>query len=184
MSTRTFIALRLPDEALDELERRQVALVEAIGERARAVARDQLHATLAFLGNREDDEQPMIAAAATEAFANEEPFALELASLATYGGGGVLAYDLTGPDVERLKTAQGRLERDLVGQGLQRDEGRPWKPHLSVVRRRGTRGPKLRPPTDVAAEPLSFTCDVVEVVASVPAGPRREYRALHVVPLG
>ena len=62
---RLFLALRLPDDVLDEVERWQREHLRDV----RAVRREHLHVTLAFLGHRPAGELEAIAGALREAAA-------------------------------------------------------------------------------------------------------------------
>ena len=136
---RLFLALRLPEPALDLLEAWQLEHLE----RMRVVPRGHLHVTLAFLGHRPAGELPGILAALREAAgsAREKPLLVparyrETRSVAMLvcddegGRAGALAADL-----------QERLERT----GVYRREGRPWLAHLTVgrFRERPGLGPDL-----------------------------------------
>jgi len=135
---RLFCALRLPDGILDALVRWQHQHVTA----GRVVPRENLHLTLAFLGwtpagavDGIVSELRRAAAAAAEPIVLEpvryrESRSVGMLVLSDAGGGGArLADDL-----------HGRLER----LGVYRREGRPWLPHLTVVRFRER--PRLHPP--------------------------------------
>jgi RNA 2',3'-cyclic 3'-phosphodiesterase len=134
---RLFCALRLPDDTLDTLVAWQTAHVA----RARPVARESLHVTLAFLGSRPETEVPAIgrelAAAAAgaarivlEAVRYRETRSVGMVVLADEGGA---ATGLAGDLGARLK----RL-------GVYRPERRPWLPHVTVARFRER--PGLAPP--------------------------------------
>ena len=62
---RLFLALRLPDDVLDEVERWQREHLRDV----RAVRREHLHVTLAFLGHRPAGELEAIVGALREAAA-------------------------------------------------------------------------------------------------------------------
>ena len=64
---RLFLALRLPEPALDLLEAWQRERLPP--QRVRPVPRDHLHVTLAFLGHRPAGELPVIVQALREAAA-------------------------------------------------------------------------------------------------------------------
>lgn len=179
MAIRTFVALALPDDLLDELVLAQQQVVAVLGDdRVRAIAREQLHVTLAFLAHREDDELPAIERLVDDHVAGWRPVSLRLGPLRTFGFGNVLGFDLHGDDVEQLAAWQQPLATALVAAGLMPDERRRWRPHVSIARSRGRRGPKLRPPAGVGSD-ASFACDRVQVFASVPAGRGHEYQVMH-----
>ena len=73
---RLFLALQLPEATLDVFERWRDRHLTA----GRAVARDALHITLAFLGARPSAELPAIVDALRDAAAGSGPLALEPAT--------------------------------------------------------------------------------------------------------
>jgi RNA 2',3'-cyclic 3'-phosphodiesterase len=137
---RLFLALRLPEPALDAIETWQQEHLQ----RVRPVPRDHLHITVAFLGHRPAGELPAVlrelrAAAATA------PADLRLAP-ARYRETRSVAMlaldDLGGGATAFAADLQARLERI----GAYRREGRPWLPHVTVARFRERPGLRLEPP--------------------------------------
>ncbi len=149
---RLFLALRLPEPVLDELEAWQGAELSGL----RVVPRGHLHVTLAFLGSRPAGELEAVLgelrAAAADASAD-----LRLAPARyreTRSVAMLVLDDLDGGATALAADVQGRLER----LGAYRREGRPWLPHVTVARFRER--PRLRPgpppvrtfvPSDAAA---------------------------------
>jgi len=148
---RLFLALRVPEDVLDEVDRWRRQLTAG-----RLVAREHLHVTLAFLGLRPASELGAIVDA------------LRGAALRSGGGirltldryretrsvGMLVLADEGGRAASLADDLQGRLE----ALGVFRRERRPWLPHLTVVRWRDR--PRLRPeppprrtfvPSDAAA---------------------------------
>jgi len=148
---RLFLALRPPDDALDEVERWQRAELRD----ARVVSRDQLHVTLAFLGSRPARELDEIAAALRAAAAGADEIRLTPVRYRETRSVAMLVLDDDGGAAAALaEDVQERLER----LGVYRRESRPWLPHLTVARFRER--PRLRPepppartfvPSDAAA---------------------------------
>jgi 2'-5' RNA ligase len=149
---RLFLALRLPDETLDVLERwGQVEL----RDHGRIVPRANLHITLAFLGARPAGDLPAVVEALREAARAASPAPLApLRYRETSGVGMVVLDDPTG----RAAALAESLHSGLEALGVYRREARPWLPHVTVLRFR-TR-PRLRPalpgtgtfvPSDAAA---------------------------------
>jgi RNA 2',3'-cyclic 3'-phosphodiesterase len=137
---RLFLALRLPERALDAIEAWQQEHLQ----RVRPVPRDHLHITVAFLGHRPAGELPAVlrelrAAAATA------PADLRLAP-ARYRETRSVAMlaldDLGGGATAFAADLQARLERI----GAYRREDRPWLPHVTVARFRERPGLRLEPP--------------------------------------
>jgi len=136
---RLFLALRLPEPALDLLEAWQQEHLE----RMRVVPRRHLHVTLAFLGHRPAGELPGIVAALREAAAGVREPRLEPARYRETRSVAMLVLDDEDGRAEALADdVQERLER----LGVYRREGRRWLPHLTVGRFRERPGLRLDPP--------------------------------------
>jgi 2'-5' RNA ligase len=134
---RLFCALRLPEPALDALCEWQAAQLRD----GRAVPRDHLHLTLAFLGHRPVAELSGIGAALRDAAAAAEPIRLLPERYQETRSVGMLVLkDLAGTATRLADDLFGRLER----LGVYEREQRPWLPHVTVLRFRGR--PRLRPP--------------------------------------
>jgi RNA 2',3'-cyclic 3'-phosphodiesterase len=134
---RLFCALQLPDSVLDRLVEWQSRFP---GGAFRAVPRENLHLTLAFLGHRPLGEV--------------EPIAVELGR-AVQGAGRILLTPVGYKETRSVGMlvfvdddgAAGRLASSLHARlqrlGVYEPEQRPWLPHLTVVRFRER--PRLAP---------------------------------------
>lgn len=133
---RLFCALRLPDAVLDAIE------AWGRGELSeQVVRRANLHITLAFLGHRPVGELDAIAAATREAAAAADPIRLEpVRYRETRSVGMLVLADEGGAAGAVAEDLHQRLEEI----GVYEREGRPWLPHLTIVRFR--RRPRLDPP--------------------------------------
>jgi RNA 2',3'-cyclic 3'-phosphodiesterase len=135
---RLFCALRLPSEAIGQLVAWQARLRLPPG--VRAVASENLHVTLAFLGAtpraRLDDVSTALRAAAR---AVAPPALAAVRYRETRSVGMVVLEDEEGRATMLAEDLAGRLER----LGLYRPEERPWLPHITVVRFRER--PRLNP---------------------------------------
>jgi RNA 2',3'-cyclic 3'-phosphodiesterase len=132
---RLFLALRLPDDVLDEVERWQHEHLRDV----RAVPREHLHVTLAFLGHRPGGELEAIVGALRGAAAGAGEIRLTPVRYRETRSVGMLVLEDEGGRATLLADdLQARLEQ----LGAYRREGRPWLPHLTVARWR-TR-PRLR----------------------------------------
>jgi len=148
---RLFLALRLPDDALDEIEGWQRTQLSSV----RVVPREHLHVTLAFLGHRSAAELPAIVGALRDAAVGAGEIRLTPVRYRETRGVGMLVLDdEAGLATQLADDVQGRLER----LGVYHREGRAWLPHLTVARWRER--PRLRPdpppgrtfvPSDAAA---------------------------------
>jgi len=167
---RLFLALRLPDDALDEIERWQSEQLPDV----RLVRREHLHVTLAFLGHRPAGELEAIVGALRDAARGAGEIRLTPARYRETRSVGMLVLeDGRGGASLLANDVQERLEQ----LGVCRREGRPWLPHLTVARWRER--PRLRPkppprrtfvPSDAAAylsrlHPGGARYEVLESVA-------------------
>lgn len=134
---RLFCALSLPDDVLDAIVRWQSDF--DLGT-ARAVPRDNLHATLAFLGWTPVAALPDVASALREAAAAARKIELRPLRYRETRTVGMLALE----DVHASGALlAGDLARRLRRLGVYEPENRGWLAHITVVRFR--RAPRLRP---------------------------------------
>jgi 2'-5' RNA ligase len=134
---RLFLALQLPSPTLDVLERWRDAELRG----GRAVPRESLHVTLAFLGSRPAAELPAIVDALRVSAGESGAPRLECAAWRETRSVGMLALRDEGGVTALLAD---RLHGRLEGLGVYRREARPWLPHVTMLRFR-TR-PRLEPP--------------------------------------
>jgi 2'-5' RNA ligase len=138
---RLFLGLRLPEPVLDGVEAWQR---EHLPETVRAVPREHLHLTLAFLGHRPAGELDPILGE-LRAAAADAPADLRLAPSRyreTRSVVMIVFEDLGGGATALAEDVQERLER----LGVYRREDRPWLPHLTVARFRQRPRLRLEPP--------------------------------------
>jgi RNA 2',3'-cyclic 3'-phosphodiesterase len=164
---RLFCGLRLPDDVLDAVVAWQAANLTD----ARAVARRNLHVTLAFLGSRPRSELAGIVAALRGAAAAAGPIVLEPDRYRETRAAGML---VLGDREGRAAALAGDLQRRL---GI--DEGRPWLPHLTVVRYRERPGLRIEPP---ATGPFAPSDAAAFLSRLSPSG--AQYEVLESVALG
>jgi RNA 2',3'-cyclic 3'-phosphodiesterase len=135
---RLFCALRLPDTVLDRLAEWE-ALALADLDRVRAVPREHLHVTLAFLGSRPGGDVEPVAAELRAAAARVEPPLLRVERYRETRSVGMLVCADEGGRA-------GALARDLHARlallGVYEPERREWLPHVTVARFRER--PRLR----------------------------------------
>jgi RNA 2',3'-cyclic 3'-phosphodiesterase len=133
---RLFCGLRFPDETIQALSEWQVRHIHT----GRPVPPEHLHVTLAFLGQRPLAELDQIVGALSEAAAAAAPIRLLSKGYRETRSVGMLTLtDEGGAATSLAEDLQGRLER----LGIYKREGRPWLPHVTVVRFRDR--PQLRP---------------------------------------
>jgi RNA 2',3'-cyclic 3'-phosphodiesterase len=124
---RLFLALRLSDDVLDEIERWQHSRLPGV----RVVPREHLHVTLAFLGHRPAGELEPIVGALRDAAATAGQIRLTPVRYRETRSVGMLVLDDEGGRAALLAAdVQERLQR----LGVYRREGRPWLPHITVAR--------------------------------------------------
>jgi 2'-5' RNA ligase len=148
---RLFLALRLPDDALDAIQRWQAELRGDV----RVVSRANLHVTLAFLGHRPRGDLDPVVRELRGAAAEAEAIVFKpLRYRETRSVGMLVLADAAGHAEALAFDVHGRLER----LGVYRTEGRKWLPHVTVLRFK--RQPRLEPglpelgefaPSDAAA---------------------------------
>jgi 2'-5' RNA ligase len=137
---RLFCALRLPAPALDELVDWQTRHLP--GD-VRAVTRDNLHVTLAFLGSRPAGDVGPVAGVLRTVAAAAAPVSLRPERYRETRSVGMIVYgDSNGAATALAEEVGEQLER----LGVYRREQRPWLPHVTVARFREP--PRARPPVD------------------------------------
>ena len=134
---RLFLALRLPDDVLDEVERWQGGQLPGV----RLVRREHLHVTLAFLGHRPVGELDSIVDRLRGAAAGAGEIRLGPVRYRETRSVGML---VLGDAEERATRLAADLHARLQRLGVYEPERRPWLPHLTVLRFRTP--PRLRPP--------------------------------------
>jgi RNA 2',3'-cyclic 3'-phosphodiesterase len=136
---RLFLALRLPADVLDEVERWQRAQLTGV----RAVPREHLHVTLAFLGHRPAGELGSVLAALRDAAAGAGEIRLTPGRYRETRSVGMLVLE---DERSRAALLAGDVQARLEHLGVYRREGRTWLPHLTVARWRERPGRRLEPP--------------------------------------
>ncbi len=167
---RLFLALRLPADVLDGVERWQREWLRGV----RLVRREHLHVTLAFLGHRPAGEVDGIVGALRDAATGAGEIRFTPSRYRETRSVGMLVLEDDGGRAALLAAdLQERLER----LGVYRREDRPWLPHITVARWRERPRLRLEPPpvrtfvpSDAAAylsrlHPDGARYDVLESVA-------------------
>jgi len=135
---RLFCALTLPEPVLERIVEWQDG--ELAGD-ARIVPRNNLHATVAFLGSRPASEAASIGVELCAAAASAGPIVLrELRYRETRSVGMLVLKDLAGSATRLAEALFARLE----ALGVYERERRAWLPHVTVLRFR--RPPRLKLP--------------------------------------
>lgn len=131
---RLFVALEIPEAVRREVARRVAGLRERL-PRAKWVDTANLHLTLLFFGQVDDEKVPALAEALREAFARHPPLDLRLADAGTF------------PPRRPARVAWVGMETPGDLMGLQADataaavdaigfepEDRPFSPHVTLAR--------------------------------------------------
>lgn len=139
---RLFVAIDPPDPIREALDR----FSEGLAQRVRRVPRDQVHLTLRFLGEVDEERVPALVDALAMAVPGPP------INLRVCGGGAfpspsrprVLWAGLAG-ELEALRALAARIDRAIVGEGLPPAD-HPFRAHLTLAR-----CPQGRAPDAVAA---------------------------------
>lgn len=190
MTTRTFIAVALSDEAREALRREISSLTNTLLS-VRWVNVASLHLTLAFLGDL-DDERLAAAHEATQAAASQSaPFALTLDRLGTFGSPHTprVIWAGVGGEVAALHSVQSALANELDQRGFPPQEHPDYAPHLTLARVKD----RLPAPELTAlqqrvntrlAHTATWTVTMLDVMKSELARPAARYTTLASYPLG
>ena len=127
---RLFIAIRFPEPVLDALCQRQARLQEAV-ERGRFSRQDNLHLTLAFLGDVPPSAVAKIRRVMDAATGPAFSFKIGRPGRFRRDGGDVLWLAIDAP--RALYALQSRLSTGLTSAGF-RLEDRVYTPHLTIAR--------------------------------------------------
>ena len=135
---RLFVAYTLAPADRERISAWQQA--ELAGSRSRLVPEGQLHFTVAFLGDGRAGEVESIAGVVARSAQDAGPMLFELVRYRETRSVGMLVFeDRTG---EATRVADD-IQRGLESIGVYRSEGRPWLPHVTVLRFRAA--PRLHP---------------------------------------
>ena len=134
-TTRTFLAVAVPDALVTRLERLQRQLGEELPG-TRWVATKPFHVTLAFLGDVDNADLHALCRATAEAAEGVGRFELRLEGLGVFPDvrrPRVIWTGLTGPGVETLRDLQATLAETTARQRYPTD-GKPFHPHVTLGR--------------------------------------------------
>ena len=166
---RAFIALPLPGDIKEELCRCR----DALRQRAlsgRAARRENLHLTLAFLGEIPLEAVPQAAEALRLAVG--PPFSLCLSGLGCFASQeGDIWWAAVGESAP-LRALERRLRRNLTAAGFSLPQ-RPFVPHLTLGR--ALRLPADFDPETIALRPLAWTVTEAALFSSAGENGRRVY---------
>lgn len=158
---RLFVAVLLSEEMKDALCQSQ----QALGQRARSgnfSRRENLHLTLAFLGDCPPSAIPKIRRAMTASLRGREPFPMTLGKMGRFRRSGA---DLWWAGLRRqdaLTELAQALQAALRQEGFALEE-RPFAAHLTIARQ--VDAPTLRP-EEIPLPPVSQTVEAVSLMES------------------
>jgi len=132
-TARTFVALNLPAEVKASVAERRRALPPT-PRGLRWAAADQLHLTLAFLGDVDDDGLAAVRAAARSAAADHAPFDADLRGHGAFPNAGRarVAWLGWGAGADAVIALRATLVRTLARAA----DRRPFSPHVTLARAR------------------------------------------------
>ena len=174
---RLFVALELPAPALD--------VVEDFARRAardglRLVPRASLHVTLAFLGERPEDEVEPIAAAVRAVATPVEGLRIGGPAWLPPRRPRVLAVDLDDP-AGACTRLQAAVSATLAASGVFTPQKRAFRPHVTVARVRNEARSDGRLPE--IADPMTFAATALTLYRSRLSPQGASYHALARIPL-
>jgi 2'-5' RNA ligase len=184
---RAFFCAELDGGLRGELDRITTALRQA-PVKASWVKRENLHVTLKFLGEVEEDLLPELSAAVEESVAGTDPFDMALNGFGAFPSLRRPSVVWSGLEAnDKLSGVQEKLERAVEGLGFPRED-RPFRPHLTLGRTRKRARPAEFAGFAEAVETLkyqdTFRVRAVDVMRSrlMPGGAL--YDVLHSAGLG
>lgn len=174
---RLFVGLELPDPVLEQL----LAMREEIAG-ARWQTANQLHLTLAFIGNVDDGIANSVRAGLQ--YLEAEPFELQLRGVGRFGSRERPNNLWVGASPESpLVAIHGQIQSILKAAGLDPDE-RPFKPHVTLARigrNAGPTDPFLARFSDVRSPP--FRVSRISLFRSTLSQEGSIYEVIHRIPL-
>ncbi len=183
---RIFIAINLPEEIKKELSSFQEKWPELP---LRWIKPENLHITLVFLGNINDEELPEIIKVAKEAVSCHQPFSITLNRI-IYGppGKAPRMIWIEGEKSEALGKLQKRMENALLGGALSNftSENRAYSLHITLARIRQWEFRQIEPEEKPEVNEeinLTFEVNSIEVMESRLKSGGAEYIILETCPL-
>jgi len=194
MNHRIFIAINLPEEIKNELEKIEKEIAglfpkETSRGLVRWVKKDNLHITLLFLGYIEKENIPQICEIVNKIAKTQNPFSLEFKKV-LYGPPNKIPPRLIWVDLEKsaeLTDLVKKLKEKLEETGfLEKMERREFSPHITLGRIRTWQWKKIEPEERPDIEKdisLNFGVNSVEVMESQLKRSGAEYNILESIQL-
>ncbi|HCM36948.1 MAG: 2'-5' RNA ligase [Candidatus Wildermuthbacteria bacterium RIFCSPLOWO2_02_FULL_47_9c] len=164
---RIFVAINLPDTVKQELLEYKNKWPEIP---ARWAGKENLHLTLAFLGNTSDEELREVVGLLQEVGDRHSPFELKIIHL-QYGPDAKNPRMIwaIGEKPPKLLKLQKDIEHTLAAENLYTPEARPFSPHLTLARFHVTQFRQMEPEErpEIAQEiSFSFPVETIELMES------------------
>jgi RNA 2',3'-cyclic 3'-phosphodiesterase len=183
---RTFLAIELDDAIRQRLAAVQERLRSQAGG-VKWVEPANIHLTLKFLGEIEEDVAALVAEALAPVAAGIEPFEMRAAGIGSFPPHGAPRVVWVGiqETTGRLLELHRRVERELEALDIERED-RPFAAHVTLGRVKDRPDPRLRHALDARAaedfgtQPVTHVTFFQSILS--PAGPT--YTALHRLKLG
>ena len=181
MTRRLFIGITFPDEAADALVADQAALSPHL-KTGRASSRENLHLTLIFLGEVDEDVERRVRDAVQATAAAGRPLTLSLGDLGSFDHHNRLVLwrgIQSGAGLDELRSLQARLVEELLDRGVG-FEDRAYRPHATLVRNARLEGKEPH-----VVRPVSFDVKAIRLMWSHhPEGGRLTYTPVFSAELG
>ena len=181
MTRRLFIGITFPDEAADALVADQAALSPHL-KTGRASSRENLHLTLIFLGEVDEDVERRVRDAVQATAAASSPLTLSLGDLGSFDHHNRLVLwrgIQSGAGLDELRSLPARLVEELLDRGVG-FEDRAYRPHATLVRNARLEGKEPH-----VVRPVSFDVKAIRLMWSHhPEGGRLTYTPVFSAELG
>ena len=181
MTRRLFIGITFPDEAADALVADQAALSPHL-KTGRASSRENLHLTLIFLGEVDEDVERRVRDAVKATAAASHPLTLCLGDIGSFDHHDRLVLwrgIQSGAGLDELRSLQARLVEELLDRGVG-FEDRAYRPHATLVRNARLEGKEPH-----VVRPVSFDVKAIRLMWSHhPEGGRLTYTPVFSAELG
>lgn len=181
---RLFTALAIPNDTTGVLADYAEAMAGRV-EGARAVAKEGMHTTWAFLGNVAEEYVPAVARALDVAAGSVPgPTLCTVAGIAPFGRNRALGVEVDVELLALLDSARDRFLEAVIAYAPDADR-RAWRPHVTILRaRHGAALPNALIEAPPAPPAVSWVVPELRLYASLPGPAGHQHKVLHAVPFG
>ncbi len=172
---RTFFAIPVADEIIQDLESRAFEANPELKSKLRWSRRGNHHLTVRFLGEVSEKAISSFEQAALHSAANIQPFTLTIYKVARFPSaqGKIIAAHVM--LVDELNKLYAPLEQACLNLGLQAD-WHPYKPHITLARAKGLKNFNF---VDVLNFEIKLPVNQLVLYQSVPTERGTHYQPLH-----